>query len=475
MHKAYEKKDVLRYLMITIGFCAAMKFAGGVGFLFLVPFALSALLRGKSVSLVWCLLLANTTLAMNGYFTPKDLLFGITHRALLGVIGIYGALLFLASKQSKYIKPLMGILPFIFYMIIPSVNGWEPTISLLKLFLFFTVYMALAFVGNKSISDNRFDICKLRAMLIALAIFFIIGSVLVAPFSSISSMNALEILESGREFTSLYKGMCNHSQTLGMVMAFWIVFLFADMIFHVQKFDKLYGLLIFTAMGLLYKSSGRTAMGMMLACSLFAYLFFIKYRGKVTVGWRQKIGPVIALIVVGATIAAMTVPQIRDGIVRYAMKYDTDARYGDFNVEKAVSTRQGIVEEQLYNFKRRPVIGWGFQVSEQVAEMSKNVKGLILTAPVEKGVWVTAILEEGGICGEVIYIVYFIAALCLLYARKAYMGLTIFLAIHVSNLGEMTMFSMSGVGGMWYTFLFMALIFDAKREQMNQFGGLNYA
>ena len=106
--------------------------------------------------------------------------------------------------------------------------------------------------------------------------------------------------------------------------------------------------------------------------------------------------------------------------------------------------------------------------------MAKNAKGLVLSAPVEKGVWITAILEEGGVCGEIIYVGYLIVALVLLYARRAFMGLTIFLALHISNLGEMTMFSMSGCGGMWYTFLFIALIFDAKRIQANAFQQQGY-
>ena len=54
------------------------------------------------------------------------------------------------------------------------------------------------------------------------------------------------------------------------------------------------------------------------------------------------------------------------------------------------------------------------------------------------------------------------------------MGLTIFRALHISNLGEMTMFSMSGCGGMWYSFLFIALIFDAKRIQANAFQQQGY-
>lgn len=465
MNSAYSKKEVIRYLLMTIGLCAAMMPTQGAGFIILALFGLAALFRKKSEQLVWCLLLANATLAMNGFLGPKGFLYGVMHRALLAIVGTYGALLFMSIRPSKLVTPLMGVLIYLVYMIIPSVDGWAPMISILKIFLFLTVYMALAYACNAAASDFRVDMRKLRAMMLALAIFFIIGSIVLAPFPAISNMTAQEVLESGAEFTSLYKGACNHSQTLGMVMAFWIIFLFADLVFHVQKFDKLYVLLMLCALGLLYKSSGRTAMGTMVACCGFAYMFFGKYRGRIRFGWKVKLASVVTGLVILGGFAAIAIPQIRDGIVRFAMKYDNSARAGDFDVERAVSTRQGLVDQQLYNFKRKPTIGWGFQVSEQVAEMSKETKGLILSAPVEKGVWVTAILEEGGICGEIIYITFFLIAVFLLYARRAYMGLAIFLAIHISNLGEMTMFSMSGVGGMWYTFLFVALIFDAKRIQ----------
>lgn len=474
MNSAYNLKDVLRYLMMVVGICALMMPTQGAGFLVLVVFTLLALFRNESTQLVWGLLLANAILVMNGFFAPKDFVFGLSHRALLLVVGFYGTLLFLSRKPNRYVKPLMGILLYLAYMIIPSSIGWEPTISFLKMFLFLSVYMALAYASNSASGDGRVDTRKLRAMMLALAVFFVVGSVLVAPFPAISDMTALEVLESGADFTSLYKGACNHSQTLGMIMAFWVIFLFADLIFHVQKFDKLYVFLILCALGLLYKSSGRTAMGTMIACCGFAYLFFRKYRGNIRAGWRAKLALAVTVLSILGGVAAIAVPQIRDGVVRFAMKYDRTARAGDFDVGYAISTRQGLVDEQLYNFHRRPAIGWGFQVSEEVAEMSKGAKGLLLSAPVEKGVWVTAILEEGGVCGEIIYVGYLIVALVLLYARRAFMGLTIFLALHISNLGEMTMFSMSGCGGMWYTFLFIALIFDAKRIQANAFQQQGY-
>lgn len=467
MNSTYRIKDVIWYSGMLVGLCVLMMPTKGAGFLALVFCALVALFRRKSEQLVWCLLLANAILIMNNFFAPKDFVFGISHRALLVITGFYGALLFLTRKPNRFVMPLLGIVLYLVYMTIPSSLGWDPTISILKILLFLSVYMALAYASNSAAGDRRVDTRKLRAMMLALAVFFIVGSVLVAPFPAISSMTALEVLESGGDFTSLYKGACNHSQTLGMVMAFWVIFLFADLIFHVQKFDKLYIFLILFAMGLLYKSSGRTAMGTMIACCGFAYLFFRKYRGSVRAGWKAKLSLVVIVLAILGGFAAIAVPQIRDGVVRFAMKYDRTAGAGDFDVGYAISTRQGLVDEQLYNFHRRPAIGWGFQVSEQVAEMSKGTKGLLLSAPVEKGVWVTAILEEGGVCGEIIYVGYLIVAIVLLYARRAFMGLTIFLAVHISNLGEMTMFSMSGCGGMWYTFLFIALIFDAKRIEAN--------
>lgn len=470
----YDKKLVLKYLVTILALTVGMKFSDGAAFVVLAFFALAALFQKKTERLVFYLLLANATLVVNGFFMPKGFVYSIAHRSLLTIVGLYGVLLFLSLRPNKYVSPLMGGLLYIFYMLIPSSIGWAPTISLLKIFLFLTVYMALAYASNSASRDNKVNMKNLRAMILAHAIFFILGSVLVAPFPAISNMNSIEVLESGGDFTSLYKGMCSHSQTLGMVIAFWVMFLVADLIFHVQRMDKLYIILIIFGLGLIFKSSGRTAMGTMIACCGFAYMFFSRYRGRIRSGWRMKIASVVTGLVILGGLGAVAVPQIRDGIVRFAMKYDTEAKAGDFNMEYAVGTRRGLADNQLENFKKRPAIGWGFQVSEQVATMAKDTKGLILSAPVEKGVWVTAILEEGGVFGGIIYMIYFFIALCLLYARKAYMGLTMFLAIHISNLGEMTMFSMSGCGGLWYTFLFIALVFDAKRIQGANVNRYNY-
>ena len=70
MNSAYNLKDVLRYLMLVV-------------------FTLLALFRKESTQLVRGLLLANAILVMNGFFAPKDFVFGISHR--VREKGLHGA------------------------------------------------------------------------------------------------------------------------------------------------------------------------------------------------------------------------------------------------------------------------------------------------------------------------------------------------------------------------------------------------
>ena len=89
MNSAYNLKDVLHYLMMVVGICALMMPTKGAGFLVLVFFTLLALFRKESTQLVWGLLLANAILVMNGFFAPKDFVFGISHR--VREKGLHGA------------------------------------------------------------------------------------------------------------------------------------------------------------------------------------------------------------------------------------------------------------------------------------------------------------------------------------------------------------------------------------------------
>lgn len=465
MNKAYNLKAILKYLAIIIVTCLVCKFTGGTGFVMVVPFALAALFMQRVDKLAFWIVLIAASPIINSFFLPKDMVYSLIFRALMAVIGVYGSLLFLSRGTSKFISPVFGLLLYLFYMILPSSLGWAPMISFLKLTLFIFFFMACAYTANEMIANQRMEMRAFRDIILAFAFFFVFGSILVYPFPEISLMNIAELLEKGSVVTSLYKGMTIHSQTLGMVIAFWVVFLYADLIYHIKRADKLYITLLLCGLFLVYRTSTRTAMGTAVICIMISSWYMMKMRG-IGAKWRSKVISGLMIFLALCCVGVLLLPGLRNSVVKFAMKYaDDSANAMQFDAEQALSTRSFLVERQLENFHKKPTIGWGFQVSEEVAEMAKYADGLILTAPVEKGVWVTAILEEGGVCGEIIYCLYMISALVILVKRKAYMGATIFWAIQISNLGEFTMFSMSGVGGTWYVFLFMALAFDAKRNR----------
>lgn len=463
MNKNYSLKAILKYLSIIIATCLVCKFTGGKGFVLIVPFALAALFMQRVDKLAFWIILIATSSVVNSFFMPKDMVYSLTFRAMMVVIGVYGSLLFISRGTSKFISPVFGLFLYLFYMILPSSLGWAPMVSFLKLTLFISFFMACAYTANEMIAKQRMETRVFRDIILAFAFFFVFGSILVFPFPRISLMNVAELLEKGTVVTSLYKGMTIHSQTLGMVIAFWVVFLYADLIYHIKRADKLYIVLLLCGFFLIYKASSRTAMGTIVVCIVISSWYMMKMQG-IGAKWRGKvISGLLAFLALGC-IGVLVLPGLRNSVLKFVMKYaDDSANTLQFDAEDALSTRSFLVEEQMENFRKKPAIGWGFQVSEEVAEMARHMDGIPLTAPVEKGVWVTAILEEGGVCGEIIYLVYMISALVILVKRKAYMGATIFWAIHISNLGEFTMFSMSGVGGTWYVFLFLALAFDAKR------------
>ena len=156
--------------------------------------------------------------------------------------------------------------------------------------------------------------------------------------------------------------------------------------------------------------------------------------------------------------------------MRYALKYDREATAGDFTMEEMLKTRQFKMDESMEGFRQKPILGNGFQVTAELQGFRTKSVLSLLSAPIEKGVWVTAVLEEGGIVGMVILLVFVGTCGLTLLSRKAYTALSCFFTLLVSNMAEFTMFSMSAMGGVFWAFIFLGAGFDSvsKRNQQRQ-------
>ena len=111
--------------------------------------------------------------------------------------------------------------------------------------------------------------------------------------------------------------------------------------------------------------------------------------------------------------------------------YGEEARAGDFSMEYAMGMRQFLIDAQIYNFKKSPYIGNGVQVSEEMAYTKTTSFKDLISAPIEKGVWVTAVLEEDGVIGFTILVLFILGAILTMLRRGACTGVTVLSALVV--------------------------------------------
>ena len=452
---AYDKKVFFRSLLGLAAVAALMKFTGGVGFVVFAVISLFALFTGKVSLMLYGLIVANCAMLGNSWFFTKGLVFYLVQRGMMVLFGICLAVKVFGGKNYRGISPLMWILPYVIYMIIPSAMGWAPLVSLLKIFLFVTIFSAYAGAAKMALGSRKDDERKLRAMILAAMAFFIYGSVILLFFPGIGYLGSEEMLSDPRFVediaagvaVSLFKGMTWHSQALGPLMSIFCIFLLGDMLFNVRKADWLYITMIAICPLLVYKTSSRTAMAVLI-CGIMVLLFLFHGFRNVQKSWKQKVTMASTCIIVPMVIGVLAFSNVREGAVKFALKYakDVDSRT-QLTMHEVMLTRQGFMDQAMYNWRKKPIMGNGFQVSEQMLYDKREGLKDYLTAPIEKGVWVTAVLEEGGIVGFFLFCMFWISAVLALWGRGCRATAAMLLSIIIMNMAEFTIFSMTGGGG----------------------------
>lgn len=466
----FDAKSFWCALLVLLLMMPLQMWSKGSAYAWFVPLILVAILMRRIEQIIFWLLSSMLLIVGNPFFLPKNAIFFIAQRLLFVFLGFYVLTQIFGKRQSPTVSPLLGMMVYVAYMGLISVVGWNPTISYLKLFLFSIVYLAYYGVANMAGQDSRFDERKVRGIVLAISAFFAFGSLLLIPFPAISQLTGEEYEAarlSGQTVTSLFKGMTMHSQTLGPVMASIFAFLFADLVINVRKVNGLYLALLLACPYLVYKTSSRTGMAALFASVLIVGWCALRMRG-IGMRWRGKVKAGMGVMIVAAVTVVCLSTGLRQSVVRFALKYETEARVGDFSMEEMMITRQGLVDRQLENFKASPMIGNGFQVSEAMIGLRNATWKELISAPIEKGVWVTAVLEEGGAVGFTILVVFILVAGGKMLKRGVFTGLSVFTTMLVSNMAEFTMFSMSAMGGFTWALVFIGTAMDAARIKDDQ-------
>jgi len=470
LYGAINVKALIVDLVMFGVMVAAMRVSRGAGFLLFVPLVLSAIVQNKTGKLLLYLVLMMIATIGNGNLMPKGVVFGVSQKALMITIAGMLTIQLAGHKHSPLLTPFLGIIPYVILMALSSLQGWNPIISYLKLLLFVSCYFAFYSVANKAIVDRRIGVSEVRSVGLCMSIVLIFGSVVLIPFPAISQINMLQyeqMLLQGQHVTSLFCGMTFHSQALGPIVSTIFVFILCDVLFSLRKANVFYLALLLCCPFLIYKTSSRTAMGTLLAGAFFVLYHFIKTR-HIGSRWKGKVVSFALLMAIIGACALLFSSSGRTGLARYVLKKDDVETLEGHTTEDVISSRQGLMDEAMINFKKKPMIGNGFQVSEEF--IGVNDFRSMLSAPIEKGVWVTAVLEEGGVFGLLLFAGFGIFAIFKLSRMHAYTAASILFTIFVLNLGEFTAFSMSGTGGFYWGLCFIGAVMDAQRLKSEREG-----
>lgn len=458
----YDKKYLFKCLFWLAATFGLMRVTGGAGFAIVIPMVLYSFLTRKTESLLFWLLVAVCSLIVNPHIVMKGGGFAWMQRGLMLFLGAVMAVNVMAYPMHKAIRPYAGMLFYILFMILSSMQGWNPKISFLKLLLFSLIYFAYFGVSNQVGINPNVSSRKIRSVMLSIAILFIFGSMALVPFPGLSQLKA-EDFEAGTvdlsSYVSLFMGMTNHSQCLGPVVSAASVVLLGDLLFSIKKFDILYVVLLLCCPYLVYLTSSRTGMGSFLLGQLFVVWVFMNARG-VGSRWKSKVMSISMMLLTLILISFACIPPLQQKALKFVVKFGNDTDH--VSTEQIISTRQALVDRAVYNFRKSPLLGNGFQVSSEMQHLKG--KGLaVLSAPIEKGVWITAVLEEGGIVGWTIFVVFIIACMIKSVKRRAYIGASCLFVCTLTNLGEFTFFSMSYTGGFTWAMVFVGLALDVRK------------
>ena len=458
----YDHKALIKYGKWLLALTALIHFSKGYAAPIVAVMALSSLIRRKPIELMFFTMFLTLVGIGNAAIFSRSSVAVLTTRTTLVLITFLVIGKVFNSPKSRPMAPLFGIMGYICWEIVSSVQGYAPIVSLMKLFLFFCIFLSMYGIANEVNASTRANARVLRAAIMSIVALCTIGSVLLIPFPGISLMGKSTIAaQQAGEAVSLFCGIAAHSQAMGPLAAILGTFIFADLAFSIRKWDKFYLAMLICCPLVVYKTSSRTAMGTFIAGCGFVTLMILQSRGVGT-RWKQRVMTATLSLTIGLGVAIVALPSLRSKAFNFILK-SKDAGARDLKMENVMSSRQEKIELSKRGFLEKPILGNGFQVSAQMEDEKRSGIMGYLAAPIEKGVWIFAIPEEGGIVGMLFFCGWLAYLFPTLYRRKAYVLSSTIFAFVVANLGEFSIFSMTYVGGFNWILVMAAGVLDVAR------------
>lgn len=375
------------------------------------------------------------------------------------LIGLILALLG-ASRQGSHRLPFIGIVPFLMAAAISSADGWAPGISYMKL-ANFVVFLFGIWYGTQNLQQRPKDVLLLRSFFLALACILVFGSVLTIAVPSVGYATGLKLAlreggaalanevfkqQQADSMVTLFCGVTNQSQALSPLLALTVGWTLCDMLLLERRFRWLHLAIIAFALPLAYMTRSRVGLVSLVAAFATAGLYAAR---KVSLPGRLKVHLNNGIwLGMGMLLLGVVVMQLKGGYMSQWIRKTSDTSADRRSLGEALtSSRIGLIEQSMYEFRRNPLFGSGFQVAEYTRDIVRENKGFILSAPIEKGVLPVMVLGETGILGEFCFLIFLVSFYGACARRKYIVTSALFTVLFVTNLAEATMFSPGGIGG----------------------------
>jgi hypothetical protein len=243
--------------------------------------------------------------------------------------------------------------------------------------------------------------------------------------------------------SDLLNGILGHSQALGAFLAPFAAASLAEWMLRRGSMTPVRSASWLAMLACLLLTSSRTA-----AVATILGLAFSMIGG--VAADRRRTGAEVrrALGMIAGLMLALLVMQLATGRVLSSVSHfvlkGTQTSVG----EAFQASRGGLVSTELQNFLKSPWIGNGFGVyADGVFPTGvKTFLGIPVSAPVEKGVLPTAVLEETGLLGFLCLAVLIYALVAPVWRRAPHPIVAMLIACLFVNLGEAVLLSPGGMG-----------------------------
>lgn len=476
-------KLAARYAVVIAAILVACRYVGAYAAAAVVLAGCAAAFANKVSIALSAFILLPFIMVFNPVLIPKSgMLWGLTLRGGPLLIGLCLATTS-QRRMGNFKLPFNMLWVYLFIAAICSVQGYVPKISYAKL-VNFGLFLWVICETTKNLQTRQGELFRLRAFLLGLTALLVLGSLVSYRYPAISTMSGLDVMKNNpgadvdmvddyvQSFggMKLFVGLLNQSQTFGGVVSCCFGWTICDMLLCEQRIRWPHMVLIVIAPVLVFIT--RSRMGLLILVSFGAMLYFYSMRRvALPLVVKNRINGILTFVLVVAAVA-LAIGEGRNHLVsRWLRKTDSVATDERGLTEAVTSSRQGLIAANMRDFRRNRLLGSGFQVDARHVERYKDRPGLIITAPLEKGILPLMVLGETGILGAVFFMLFLFDFYQKSVRMRLWSTLTLFSVLFVSNMAESTFFSPGGAGGIEWCFTVVGGFICDSYVQSLQGGG----